>query len=323
MAPTVPLTVLRLAGRISVNFVLEQVEIGRIRDMTDDLILLTIVQTNVEPLSREPDLQRAYATIDKPPPDELRRPVSISAVSNALRLPYETVRRRVTQMAAEGVCEITPRGVYVSSRGLASPLHCQLLETNYEKVRLFYRRLREIGFLPPHKAIVEPWRDPQPPVRAVARISSDYFLRLMEPLTQNLGDLVRGLILLAIARANTEGLTDAERGTNASGVTGYVDDTKRKPVSVAALSSRLDIPQETVRRHVAHLLDSGRCVRMRGGVVMPAAEYTRPETIQVMLANHIHLQRMVAQLAQLGVLDGWERDPANEHHARDWNAEPA
>jgi DNA-binding Lrp family transcriptional regulator len=311
MSPSVPLTTLRLAGRVCVHFILDLVEVGRSnRDLTDDLIILTIIQANLEPLSRDMALQRRYATIDAPPPDELRRPVSISAVANALRFSYETARRRVTLMAADGLCEICPRGVVVSTRTVVSSAHCAVLQANYDKVRELYIRLRSIGFLHAAAPAAEPWGGEDLPLRAVARISGDYFLRLMEPLTANFGDLVRGLLLLTIAKANIEGLHDSERGTDHPGPAGYVDDSKRRPVTVAALAARLNIPQETARRHVAQLVESGRVVRESAGVVMPAAEYARIEIVKVMHANQIHLQRMFASLSQLGVVDEWERSVA-------------
>jgi len=329
MSPAVPLTTLRVAGRVCVHFVLDLVEVGRSdRDLMDDLILLTIIQANLEPLSRDLELQRRYAAVDAPPPDELRRPVSINAVANALRFPYETVRRRVTLMAADGICEIGPRGVQVSARSLTAPAHVAVLHANYDKVRALYIRLRRIGFLAAADAPADPWSPPALPVRAVARISGDYFLRMMEPLTLNIGDLVRGLLLLSIAKGNTEGLQDHERGTEDPGPAGYVDDSKRRPISVATLAARLNVPQETARRHVAHLVESGRCVRESAGVVMPAAEYARLEIVKLMHANQIHLQRMFAALAQLGVVEAWERSVAEteadaEIATRFRDAEPA
>lgn len=57
-------------------------------------------------------------------PDELRRPVSILAISNSLRLPYETVRRHAAALAKDGLCRRVGRqGVIVlatAHRGHAS-----------------------------------------------------------------------------------------------------------------------------------------------------------------------------------------------------------
>ena len=47
-------------------------------------------------------------------PDELRRPVSILAISNSLRLPYETVRRHAAALEKDGLCRRVGRqGVIV------------------------------------------------------------------------------------------------------------------------------------------------------------------------------------------------------------------
>lgn len=311
-AAAAPLPTLRLVGRVSVAFVLDSVRIGRRgHDLIDALILLAIVQSNVGPLSRDPDLQRSYATYDEPPPDDIRRPVSMNAIAHSLRLPYETVRRRVTQLVKLGECVITPRGVYVPAAALSSPGHRATVEANYELVRSLYWRLREIGGLGDLPPPAAPWgadgNGGAPPVRMVARFSSDYFLRVMEGLRQRVGGLIEGLILMDILRANTEHLTDLDSGTEEDGARGFVHDELRRPVRATALAARLDLPEETVRRHVAQLLKEERCVRWPEGLVVPTHLMVRPQVGGMLRDNLAHLHRMFAGLSQLGILAEWDR----------------
>jgi hypothetical protein len=305
----VPLPNARLVSRLSVAFMLDLVKVGRgDRDLLDALIVLAIVQANIAPVTRDADLQRTYAAYDEAPPDDIRRPVSMNAIAHSLVLPYETVRRRVTQMAADGLCDVGARGVVVSSAMLTSPQHRAVVIATYDLVRRFYIRLRELGELGGLPRPATPWRpDAPPPVRMVVRCSSDYVLRLVDLLTRQIGDLIAGVVFLDILRANTEQLPDSERGGPETGPSGFVPDALRRPVRVATLATRLDIPPETVRRHAAQLLKDDRCERAGAGFIVPARVLARPHVVQMMRDNHASLTRLYAHLAQLGIAGEWER----------------
>ena len=86
---------LTVAGRVANRLMLDLAKMGGYgRDVIDGILLTAINQANVLPIMRDPQIQRRYATLDNPPPDELRRPVSISAVASSLHVPFETARRR-------------------------------------------------------------------------------------------------------------------------------------------------------------------------------------------------------------------------------------
>jgi hypothetical protein len=307
MTPTLQPLTARLTTRASVALMLDLVKIGRVgRTLNDGAISLSIIQANVGPITNSPELQRAYATLDRPPPDELRRPVSVNAIANALRLPYETARRRVAYLASQRVCEITPKGVVAPTAVLVTPAHRALLEYNSKCLEAFYGRLRDIGFLGPPAPNVERFPADDPPLRAIARVSSDYVLRLLEYLTRRIGDLMQCLIFLEVFRTNTEGVTDVERGTDHQGGLGYLSDERRKPISISALSARLDMPTETVRRHVSQMVEAGRLARGPAGLIVPSAQLTTPEISDVLRDNAMFVSRLFASLSPLGVLVDWE-----------------
>lgn len=290
----------RLVGRLSIAFILDFIEMGRgDRPLIDGLLLVAVVQANVMQAVREPELQRAHGPYEAPLPDELRRPVSVSAIANSLRLPYETVRRRIGQLAREGLCVVTPAGVYVPQQALSSPAHMAGAFAAYERLRAFYYRLRDLDVLPEFPAQAEP-AEPDVLVRAILQLFADYFLRTVDAVTQNVDDLVGGLVLLGIFRANTEHIPDTEQGGEEPGQ--HVPVSLRRPVSATALADRLRLPRETVRRHVARLLADGRCERAPGGLVITP----RPLWLPVVGENQAHLRRMFAGLAQLGVLSAWD-----------------
>jgi DNA-binding Lrp family transcriptional regulator len=241
----------------------------------------------------------------------MRRPVSVSAIANSLRIPFETARRRITSLAELGVVRTAGRGVIIPAAPLNSPFYRMGAEANYALVRNLYFRLRGIGLLGDLPRPAGASFDPEhPPVRLVIRLSSDYVLRLAEPITVHMGDLVTGLVMMDVIQANTEHLDDTEGGDAEGAWTeqGFVPDAQRRPVRTTVLAERLGIPQETVRRHTRRLLESGKCERNEDGYVVPARVLAREPFVRFMLDNQSHLHRLYAALGDFGVLAEWERE---------------
>lgn len=311
MAPQAPNDRIRVAARLANGFALDLVKLGGFgRDVVDGLLMAAISQANVAQITRNAELQRAYARLDQPPPDELRRPVSMSAIANSLRVPFETARRRITALVELGVVKTTPRGVLIPTAPLDSAIYKFAAQAHYNLVRTLYLRLRGIGFFEdlPRRDAAD-YDTENPPVRLVVRLSTDYVLRLAEPLSLHIGDLVTGLVLMDLIHANTEHLTDQQGGAKDAWDEGaFVSDDARRPVRIAELSARLGIPQETVRRHLQRLQNADRCERIEDGFRVPARVLARGPFVQFMLDNQSHLHRLFVQLADFGVLSEWERE---------------
>jgi DNA-binding transcriptional regulator YhcF (GntR family) len=303
---------LRVATRLSIGFALDLLKLGGYgRDVVDAVLLAAISQANVAQVTRSPELQRRYATLDAPPPDELRRPVSVNAVANSLGIPFETARRRVAALVEAGIVRSTPRGVVIPSVALVSPLYKTVTRAHYDLIRELYVRLRGLGFLEDLPKPEVPGYDPDnPPIRLVVRLSADYLLRLAEPIALYIGDFVDGVILLTMLRANTEHLPDSEGGTAEDDWSpeSFVEDAKRRPIRAAALSARLGVPAETVRRRLARLESQGRCERTQNGYLITSRVMARERLVRFVMDNQSHLQRLYAGLADLGVLAWWEHE---------------
>lgn len=312
MTQATPHNRLRVAARLANGFALDLVKLGGFgRDVIDGLLLVAISQANVAPIERDPDLQLAYATLDQAPPDDLRRPVSISAIANSLKIPFETTRRRISALVDLGLLKTVGRGVILPQAPLNSPFYRLGAEANYRLVRTLYCRLRDIGFLHDLPRPNRPAFDPDaPPVRLVIRLSSSYLLRLAEPLTDHMGDLVTALVLMDLIHANTEHLPDTEGGDEAPDWSpdGFVADVHRKPATITMLSQRLGIPQETVRRHIARLVKDDRCDRVAEGYLVPSRVLSRGPFVHYMTANQVNLHRLYVSLAEFGVVSEWESE---------------
>jgi len=139
--------------------------------------------------------------------------------------------------------------------------------------------------------------------RLALRLSTEYLLRSIDLMTGVVGgDLVKGLIFMAIVQANIQHLVhDDTLAQTYSESTDTVPDETRRPVSVHALSVSLGIPYETTRRYVNKLLDDDYCIRVRRGLVVPASVLQRDEMVSALKRNFANLQRLISGLKRSGV----------------------
>ena len=127
------------ALRLSLVFVLDVIEISLgDGDIIDTALINAISTASVARVSGDSDLDAHFATIEAPPPDEMRRPVSVNALAQSLRLPFETVRRRVGRLVRAGLLEIRPAGVIQSAAAVMDPAYLAQAVARYERLRRFY-----------------------------------------------------------------------------------------------------------------------------------------------------------------------------------------
>ncbi len=136
----------RAAARLTTRFVLDlcgvMAEVAG-GDLLRGLILTAIVDANVGHLAAQES--RDHGSMEGIPPDDLRRPISISALARLLKIPYETTRRHVARLLDEGICiRIEDRGVIVPAAMLAQikPVTAH----HYESLRGLLLALNEAGF---------------------------------------------------------------------------------------------------------------------------------------------------------------------------------
>lgn len=296
-----------LMRRLAAGLLLDLIAIGRGDvDMVDTLLASAIIQANVQEIVRRADLQVSFAAETEMPPDEMRRPVTMNAVASSLNLPFETVRRRINRMVADGFCRIVEGGVIVPSAVLADPQYAVDAFRGYERMRAGYYRMSELGLvgeLPP--PTVELAADSFP-IRAVARLFGTYVLRVVESLAR-VGDLIDAMVMLEIYRANVEHLPPgaARAGVGDRG-DDVADDGLRRAVASSTVATRLGLPSETVRRRTLALSARGACQRVRGGLIVPGEVLAQGPLGVALAANAAQLQRLFAALSQLGVLAVWE-----------------
>lgn len=89
-------------------------------DLTASTIVSAILALNIRHITHDPVLSLRYAGEDTPPGDDVRRPVSLRTVAATIDIPFETVRRRVAMLVAEGVIVRHSDGVTVPTRIMLS-----------------------------------------------------------------------------------------------------------------------------------------------------------------------------------------------------------
>ena len=138
--------------------------------------------------------------------------------------------------------------------------------------------------------------------RVATRASADYVLRSMQLLGEMVsGEFLTGLIWLAIVQANIGHIDQAGQGRRFQDGQSPPPDELRRPVSVLALSASLGLPYETMRRHVAKLVASELCVRVKGGVLVPSGVLSSAKHGELMDRNLINLRRLSRGLMAAGV----------------------
>ena len=104
-------------------------------DLLRGLVYTAIWTANVKHVTNT-----APAAVRTVLPDALRQPVSALAISNSLRLPYETVRRHVNGLLKDGIC------LRVGRAGLVVPAstHRKLAGTTVDVLRIVTAALAEM-----------------------------------------------------------------------------------------------------------------------------------------------------------------------------------
>lgn len=292
--------------RATVSLLLDVFALARpVGDPLDLLILATVVQANNAPVAARADLQLRYAALAEPTPTDLRRPITVNAVANSLGFSFESVRRRMHGLARRGLCRIAPGGVVAPIEALTSPQFEAAATAAYRRLQQHHEVLRALGALDGLPRPTARLPDAPAPVRAALRIGLEHLLRVSDAGRAAFGDLISCLILFETVRANTEHLGDTLRGDSRAG--DLLPDASRRPIPVTALARRLGLAAETARRHVLMLQQRGALVRVRGGLIVPAARLAGADALRFSQENLRHMRRMFSALSSLGVLDQWDR----------------
>jgi DNA-binding Lrp family transcriptional regulator len=269
-------------------------------DLLETLLFSAILDANMAPVTRDPELRVRYGAVAEACPDELRRPVTINAVTQSLGLPFETGRRRVQALVRAGLCEATAKGVIVPRRAVTTPAYNAIQQARYDRTRAFHRELADLGALGDDPGAPAP---AEPLVRAANRAVSEYMLRACGELIALTGDIVSSLVLIQLVIANT-----AELSPERLPVWAGAPQALALPARAASVSRDLAMSAETVRRHALTLEAGGFCRRSPAGLIAACPLHARPQAARFVATNVANVQRLFARLKDLGVVAAWQAE---------------
>ncbi|MFZ5717879.1 MAG: hypothetical protein ACOY5Y_00275 [Pseudomonadota bacterium] len=291
-------------ARLSLAYVLDAIEISRDgADIVDRLLVAAILDANLGPVKQDASLQAAYAGVHAPPPQALFRPVSINAIAQSLGLPFETVRRRVARLVRAGACTSTAQGLVASQDHLGSAAFKAMSVARYERLKRFYFDLKAMDGLPPLRGRTAPAVTAEAPVRIANRILAEHLMRFIEVAMRRVGDPLAALVLLHMARANTEGVDISIGDPRALAAAA-------RPVTNRLLGDLLNVSPETVRRRTAALTRAGYCRRTAEGFVARLEALDRPELVRLFAHNDAEVRRLFGDLDRFGVVAALDEDLA-------------
>lgn len=141
-----------------------------------------------------------------------------------------------------------------------------------------------------------------PRLRLIGRLAAAYMLDSAQ-IARGGGDVIDTLLAAAIIQANVQGISSrADLQLAYAGGDQLPPDELRRPVSVNALASSLNLPFETVRRRVRKMERDGFCRVQAAGVIVPTAVLQDPKYAVDAFRGYERLRSFYYELNDLGLL---------------------
>lgn len=272
------------------------------RELIQTLLFLAISRANVAGITEAPEAGTRFAGLTSIPPDTMRLPISVYALSRDLRLPQETVRRHVGKLKADGLCIEAAGGLIIPRSVLVGPNYLMAIDQNWSLTRDFVDELARLGLFVPSQSDAQ-HSDVR---RQTVRISVDYFVDGLNLLARlGGGNLRAALVLCAVSAYELERHSpDETLGQTMTRVGDIALDYFQEPIRIRNISALLILPIETTRRHLKNLVQGGLVERRAG------EGFTIPSFVEGISSLSAELEAFVSltghlleRLAKIGVTD--------------------
>lgn len=272
------------------------------RDLIQTLLFLAISRANVAGITEAPEAGTRFAGLTSIPPDTMRLPISVYALSRDLRLPKDTIRRHVGKLKADGLCIEVNAGLIIPGSVLARPNYLMAIDQNWSLTRDFVDHLARYGILTPAQSDVQ-HGDVR---RQTVRISVDYFVDGLNLLARlGGGNLRAALVLCAVSAYDRERHSpDDTLGQTMMRMGDIALDYLQEPIRIRTISALLLLPVETARRHLKELAQRGLVERRAGeGFAIPPLVEEVPSLSAELEAFESLTGHLLERLAKIGVTD--------------------
>lgn len=226
--------------------------------LVDDLVAVVLLgavaNANTSYLDARPDVSQKHIAVGSVTA-EMRRPAKVSSLARSLGIPRETARGKARDLLERGLVMARPEGLIINSDALASPKGGTVLHSILGPTEDFLDGLGRLGVF----ELNVNWKLGSPAESVgwgALRLVSANLLRSIAQVTTlspELGPLST-YVLLAVSHETGSHLQldGAARPHN-----GLLN-PRLGPIRGSALAARLQMPQETVRRHLHRLVETER-----------------------------------------------------------------
>jgi hypothetical protein len=189
------------------------------------------------------------------------------------------------------------------------PQRRRLFQESFPSLLRFLDDLKQVGFdftpyaqALPNTVALPPSGESPANIRALLRASTELIMRGVDLVGRlNGNDFLRGTIAMTIWTANVRHITCSRDNLKYGGIHQLPPDALRKPVTINAVAVALRLPYETTRRYVGALVQGGIAQRIEGeGVIIPGAQFIRPEYYQAARESYGNIVQTVADLHRAG-----------------------
>lgn len=252
-----------LAALVGVMELLEQAS-GRPAPLDRAVVLMVVMRASLQLDRVSTD---AGAGIAEDAPDAS---ISVNAIAASLSRPFETIRRHVNGLVADGICVRTKRGITLNSSGGSTSVSCLAARRVHDLMVRAIDYVRLHGISPPAARSDQPY---QPKATAVAAL--DMILAAAEYLHPHYEDWLEMFTVNAVLAANARPITfDPELALRYATHDNPPPASLRVPVAVADIARALRVPYSTLQRQANRSIERGQLLRVTGGVIISETQVT-------------------------------------------------
>jgi len=221
--------------------------------------------------------------------------ISINSLATSLSRPFETMRRHVNAMIADGLCMRTSAGVIAAPGYLERPAIVRTLQVTHDSfVRLVEDLIAFDQPMPMQRPIAY---DPGVSVRAGADMMLAVADGNMVLHHQWMNLALFSTVLCAAMRDVTYDPILARLYATATNV---VPDFLCRPVRPSVVARTLHLPYSTAQRRIAQIVAGGTVTKARSGLLPAQAWMNAPDVVAVSTSSFHNIRRILGVAAAAG-----------------------
>lgn len=238
----------------------------------------------------------AIAAGQRDPFETASKRISVNAIAASTYRPFETIRRHVNALIADGLAERDAGGVMVPARVLRDPGISAMLGEKHDWLVRLLEDMRAAGIV-----ISGQQTDTSYSRWSGIVATLDTLLTALEFHAARHASWTELFLIALTSVGNTHAfLHDPRFSRTHLDYDDLAPRHLRHPVTVRALTNALGISYSTALRHVGAMRKEGMIVRERGGLITADSYITSPRVIADMSASAKHKMKILARLGSLG-----------------------